>query len=41
LGVPGPLPPRLAALVKNAAEASHEETDKSIHRDGRTAPRVH
>jgi CheY-like chemotaxis protein len=41
LGVPGPLPPRLAALVKNAAEASHEETGKSIHRDGRTAPRVH
>ncbi len=25
LGVPGPLPPLLAALVKNAAEASHEE----------------
>lgn len=33
LGVPGPLPPRLAALVKTAAEASHEETGKSIHRD--------
>jgi CheY-like chemotaxis protein len=29
LGVPGPLPPRLAALVKNAAEASHEETGNS------------
>jgi hypothetical protein len=38
LGVPGPLPPSLAALVKNAAEASHEETGKSIHRDpGRIA----
>jgi CheY-like chemotaxis protein len=38
LGVPGPLPPRLAALVKNTAEASHEETGKSIHRNpGRTA----
>jgi CheY-like chemotaxis protein len=36
LGVPGPLPPRLAALVKNTA--SHEETGNSIHRDpGRTA----
>jgi CheY-like chemotaxis protein len=33
LGVPGPLPPRLAALVKTAAEASYEETGKSIHRD--------
>ena len=33
LGVPGPLPPRLAALVKNTAEASHDETGKSIHRD--------
>ena len=29
LGVPGPLPPSLAALVKNAAEASHEETGNS------------
>jgi CheY-like chemotaxis protein len=29
LGVPGPLPPRLAALVKNAAEASHEEIGNS------------
>ena len=29
LGVPGPLPPRLAALLKNAAEASHEETGNS------------
>jgi CheY-like chemotaxis protein len=29
LGVPGPLPPRLAALVKNAAEASHEKTGNS------------
>jgi CheY-like chemotaxis protein len=28
LGVPGPLPPRLAALVKNTAQASHEETGK-------------
>jgi CheY-like chemotaxis protein len=38
LGVPGPLPARLAALVKNTAEASHEETGKSIHRDpGRIA----
>ena len=38
LGVPGPLPPRLAALVKSTAEASHAETGKSIHRDpGRTA----
>jgi CheY-like chemotaxis protein len=38
LGVPGPLPPRLAALVKNADEGSHEETAKSIHRDpGRIA----
>jgi CheY-like chemotaxis protein len=38
LGVPGPLPPHLAALVKNTAEASHEETGKSMHRDpGRTA----
>jgi CheY-like chemotaxis protein len=26
LGVPGPLPPRLAALVKNTAETSHERT---------------
>ena len=25
LGVPGPLPPHLAALVKNAAEASHRD----------------
>ena len=28
-GVPGPLPPSPAALVKNAAEASHEETGNS------------
>jgi CheY-like chemotaxis protein len=42
LGVPGPLPPGLAALVKNAAEASQEENGKSTYRDpALTAPRVH
>ena len=29
LGVPGPLPPRLAALVKNTAEASQSEARRS------------
>jgi CheY-like chemotaxis protein len=29
LGVPGPLPPRLAALVKNAAQASQSEASHS------------
>ena len=29
LGVPGPLPPRLAALVKNTAEASQSEAPRS------------